>query len=222
MKFIMTTSSHSHHLGRFIFATALIGLALLLTFRSDAQTQKSDATNKKQSGTTTHGEPHAGSRHEQMDRVSRAQLEKAQQELEKAQKHLMEKDWTKVEAEMVKAKAAVEKALRSVEFDFAKAEIEKAMAEMKKSLTAQEGKFAQEMKKAEAEMKRAQAELELMQEGMELMEKDGLIKPGESINIDWDDDILIINGQRQNREISDRYKKYFKQHKNRNKRSIEI
>jgi hypothetical protein len=209
----MTASTRNKLTNRLFFATTLLGLALLLTFRTQAQSSQSKTENKKQSGTTTYGQSHAGSGTEQMDGVNRTQLEKAQQQLEKAQQQLMKQDWAKVEAEMQKAKTELEKALQSTELEFAKAELEKAMVEMEKSLAAQQGKLAVEMKKAEAEMKKAQAEMELMQQGMELMEKDGLLKPGESINIDWEEDTLIINGQRQTKEVSDKYKEYFKKQK---------
>jgi hypothetical protein len=39
--------------------------------------------------------------------------------------------------------------------------------------------------------KKAQEQLSLMQEGMEMMEKEGLIKAGESINIEWEDDMMM-------------------------------
>jgi hypothetical protein len=216
----MTATTQGRYNSRLIFAIALLGIALSLTFRTEAQSSQSKTESKKQSGATTYGQSHAGSGTEQMDGVTRAQLEKAQQQLEKAQQQLMKQDWAKVEAEMVQAKAALEKALKSTEFDFAKAEMEKAMVEMEKSLSAQQGKLAVEMKKAEAEMKKAQAEMELMQQGMELMEKDGLLKPGESINIDWEEDILIINGQRQTKAVSDKYKKYFKKQKTNNHKVV--
>ncbi len=218
----MTAITQGRYNSRLIFAIALLGIALSLTFRTEAQSSQSKTESKKQSGATTNGPSHAGSGTEQMDGVNRAQLEKAQQQLEKAQQQLMKQDWAKVETEMAQAKAQLEKAIRSAEFDFAKAEMEKAMVEMEKSITAQQGKLSVEMKKAEAEIKKAQAELELLQEGMELMEKDGLLKPGESINIDWEDDFLIINGERQTKAVSDKYRKYFKKQKDGNPRKIEI
>jgi hypothetical protein len=209
----MTATTQRRYNSRLILAIALLGIVLSLTFRTEAQSSQSKNESKKQSGATTYGQSHAGSGTQQIEGVTRAQLEKAQQQLEKAQQQLMKQDWAKVEAEMQKAITELEKALRSTDFEFAKAEMEKAMVEMEKSLAAQQGKLAVEMKKAEAEMKKAQEEMELMQQGMELMEKDGLLKPDESMNIDWDDDILIINGQRQTEAVSDKYRKYFKKHR---------
>jgi len=151
----MTAITRVQLTNKLIFATTLLGLALLLTFRTQAQGSQSKTENKKQSSTATHGQSHANSGTEQMDGVTRAQLEKAQQQLEKAQQQLMKQDWAKVETEMAQAKAQLEKAIRSTEFDIAKAEMEKAMVEMEKSLAAQQGKLAIEMKKAEAEIPRS-------------------------------------------------------------------
>jgi hypothetical protein len=48
-----------------------------------------------------------------------------------------------------------------------------------------------------------------MQQGMEELKKDGLLKDGEELDIEWDNNTLIINGNRQPAAVSEKYRKYF-------------
>lgn len=212
----MTTNTQHRRLGGWLLlAAGTLGLLMTLTFRTQAQTSSSPKKGK-QGATAPRSQSDAKGGTMEMDGISKAELEKAQLELERAQSEMAKQDWKKVEAEMANAKLELESAMKTAQVAFEKEAMEKAMVEMEKSLAKNKGQFENEMKKAQVEMKKAQQQLALMQKGMELMEKDGLIKPGESINIDWEDDILIINGQKQSKEVSDKYRKYFKHEKHHN------
>lgn len=213
-----TTTLHRRLAGWLLFAGCTLGLLMTLTFRTQAQTTtpkkgKQGKTLPREQASTSSTESNAKSRSVEMDGLSRAELEKAQLELERAQVELSKQDWKKIEAEMANAKVEMEKAIKASQAAFEIEGMQKAMAEVEKSLAKQQGKIADEMKKADIHLKKAQEQLSLMQEGMELMEKEGLIKTGESINMEWEDDIMILNGKKQSKEVSDKYRKYFRHEK---------
>ena len=211
-----TTTQHRRLAGWLLFALCTLGLLMTLTFRTQAQSTtppkkgKQGKTLPKEQASATSTESHAKSRSVEMDGISRAELEMAQLEMERAQAEMAKQDWKKVEAELANAKLEVERAIKASQAAFEIEGMQKAMAEVEKSLANQKGKIANEMKKAELEMKKAQEQIGLMQQGMEMMEKEGLIKPNESINLEWEEDIMILNGKKQSKEVSDKYRKYFK------------
>jgi len=210
-----TTTLHRRLAGWLLFAGCTLGLLMTLTFRTQAQTTttkqgKQGKTLPRKQTSITSTESNAKSRSVEMDGISRAELENAQLELERAQAEIAKQDWKKVEAELANAKVEVERAIKASQAAFEIEGMQKAMAEAEKSLANQKGKIADEMKKAELEMKKAHEQIGLMQQGMEMMEKEGLIKPNESINLEWEDEIMILNGKKQSKEVSDKYRKYFK------------
>jgi hypothetical protein len=215
-----TTTQHRRLAGWLLFAGCTLGLLMTLTFCTQAQTTtpkkgKQGTTLPREQASAANTESHANGRAVEMDGVSRAELEKAQLELERAQAKMSKQDWKKIESEMAQAKVEMEKVMKASQAAFEMEGMQKAMAEMEKTLTKQQEKIANEMKKADFQLKKAQEQLNLMQQGMELMEKDGLLKAGESINIGWDEEIMILNGKKQSKEVSEKYRKYFKHEKHR-------
>jgi hypothetical protein len=69
------------------------------------------------------------------------------------------------------------------------------------------------MKDARRQMEAAQEELQLMKNGIEELIKDGIAKKDETAEIEWDGNILVVNGKRQSAEVSRKYETYFKKGK---------
>ncbi len=198
--------------GWLLFTSCTLGLIMALTFRTQAQ---SSGTHEKEPKTkaAAPGQSNAKGRVMEMDRLTEEELARAQEELARAQQKIASQDWAKVEAELAKAAVEVEKAMKASHVAMEKAALEKTFADVQRELSRNKVNLEKEMKKAEAAMERAQKDLKLMEEGMQEMQKDGLIKKGESIELKWDGDTLILNGQRQPAGVSEKYKKYFnKQH----------
>jgi len=209
----MTTTTPQRSLAAMLlFKTGT--MVILMAIICSAQAQSTNQPKKaKQSTTTAPAQPNAKNGSWEIDGMTKVELEKAQLELERAQLELSKQDWKKIESEMAHAKVEMEKAMKEAQAAFEMEGMQKVMAEMEKTLGKQQGKIANEMKNADIQLKKAQEQLSLMQEGMEMMEKEGLIKAGESINIEWEDDMMIINGKKQSKEVSDKYRKYFKHEK---------
>ena len=206
----MTLSTPNRRvLGWFVFAVTTLGLLFFLSFRTQAQPTKSKAEKGKQATTAAPGKSYAEGRLMEMDRLTEEELMKAQAELEKAQRELSVHDWAKIDAEMARASAEVERALVASKAAIERDVMKKAMAQVERELAASKGQMEHAMRKAQVEMEHAQKDLKLMEEGMQEMQKDGLIKKGESVELKWDGDTMILNGQRQPAAVSEKYKKYF-------------
>ena len=223
----MTPSTpKSRILGWFVFAAITFGLLFFLSFRTQAQSTQSKTQKGKQGTTAAPGQSHAEGRILEMDRLTEDELARAQVQLEKAQQKLAQQDWAKVEADLAKAAVEVEKAMKASHVAMEKAALEKAFADVQRELSQNQVHIEKEMKKAQVEMERAQKDLKLMEEGMQEMQKDGLIKKGESIDVKWEGDTLILNGQRQPAAVSEKYKKYFNKRyfekKQKDYRNVEI
>jgi translation initiation factor 2 beta subunit (eIF-2beta)/eIF-5 len=203
---MITTTPPRSLSGMLLFKTGT--MAILMAIICSAQAQQPKKAN--QSTTTAPSQSNAKNGSWEIDGMTKVELEKAQLELERAQLELSKQDWKKMEAEMAQARAEMERAMQTAQVAYEKESIKKAMAEIDKTLAQQKGNIASEMKKAEGQIKKAHDQIRFLQEGMELLEKDGLIKPGESINIDWEGDIMILNGKKQSKEVSEKYRKYFK------------
>jgi phenylalanyl-tRNA synthetase alpha subunit len=85
------------------------------------------------------------------------------------------------------------------ELENAKLEIEKNKVNMK-----------EEMSKAKEDIKKAKEELKAWQQMLDEMEKDGLINTKEDYDIEYKDNELYINHQKQAQEVLNKYKDYFK------------
>ncbi|HSK12618.1 MAG TPA: hypothetical protein VK907_05350 [Phnomibacter sp.] len=132
-----------------------------------------------------------------------AQMEKAFTTLHENDK-LLGIDKETMGREMQKATRELEK-LKTLQLP----DMEKEISQLKEDLSRQKFDFAKEMEKAKIEMDKAREQLHQMAEGLRLMEADGLLEKGEPVTIDWEEDIMILNGKPQTKEVSDKYRKYF-------------
>jgi hypothetical protein len=130
----------------------------------------------------------------------RQQMERALKAADLAQmqaKALRQMDWEKMEKQLETA--------QTINYEQMALQMAEATVQMEKA-----GKLiGPQLEKAREEMKKTQQEMKLMQQGVLELKKDGLIKDGEELNIEWDSNTLIINGSRQPAAVSEKYRKYF-------------
>ncbi|HSC53457.1 MAG TPA: hypothetical protein VLC98_07555 [Phnomibacter sp.] len=88
-------------------------------------------------------------------------------------------------------------------------ELERSLAKAQEELARNAGNIELEMAKAQKDMQAAKVQMELFSKGIAELEKDGLIKKTDPLDIQWENDTLLLNGQKQSKEISDKYRKYF-------------
>lgn len=146
-----------------------------------------------------------------LEQVKNINFDKISQEVTASLKNI---NWDKTRAE-------VDKAMREAEIQMKKIDISKEMQEAKESLrTAKMNINMDEIKKtveksmaaAKVGIEKARKELGQLKEFTENLEKDGLIDTKKGYRIEIKKGDLYINGNKQSKEISDKYRKYFKDH----------
>ena len=121
-------------------------------------------------------------------------LEKMQADI---QKSLISIDFAEIEREVSNAK--------NINFK----QIEEEIAAAKLQLDHQKINLKLQMKKADEDMKKAKQQIAVVRAGIVELEKDGLIQKGEKIQVEYKRGILFLNGKRQSKAISKKYKRYF-------------
>ncbi len=133
----------------------------------------------------------------------KADVERAMQEAQlqnmdvKIKEQLSKIDMQKMEQEMAKAKILSQE------------QLDKQMEQLKEQMSKVKIDMKQTMEQATQQMQKAKEHLNLLQEGLNELEREGLVKKGDKVSIEWKDDILILNDKPQSKEVSERYKKYF-------------
>ncbi|WP_207514421.1 hypothetical protein [Longitalea luteola] len=142
-----------------------------------------------------------------LDEVKKIDKEELRHELEKAQKHVQEalkkEEWKE---ELKKAQAFNRDEVKK-ELENARKEIAKVKGELKK----QQFDFSKEMDKAKMEIDKAKTDMKGYQEMIYDMEAAGLLSTKEDYTIEYKNGDLFINDKKQPQEITDKYKKYFRQ-----------
>jgi hypothetical protein len=119
-----------------------------------------------------------------------------------------------------KLSSEVARALKEVNFEKMQAELKEMqlvnMAEVERSMKKVQEELERTnlnmegiLEKAKKEMGAARQQLKLISEGIDELEKDGLIKKTDTINIEWEKETLILNGVKQSKSVSEKYRKYF-------------
>lgn len=145
--------------------------------------------------------------------------------LEKEIKASMEKvDWKKIQVDVERAMKEAEVKMKDIDMS----KLHKQMEEMQENLRKQELKMKingekirkqveESMKKAKVNMERAKVDMEKAKEEIKFMneftdelEKDGLINKKKGYKVEVKNGELYINGTKQSKEVSDKYRKYFK------------
>ncbi|MDE3252849.1 MAG: hypothetical protein KGO92_08575 [Bacteroidota bacterium] len=146
-----------------------------------------------------------------MEQVKKINFDKISEEVTASLKNI---NWDKTRAE-------VDKAMREAEIQMKKIDISKEMEKAKENLkSAKMNINMDEIKKtveksmaaARVGIEKAKKEIAQLKEFTENLEKDGLIDTKKGYRIEIKKGELYINGTKQSKEISDKYRKYFKDH----------
>jgi len=130
----------------------------------------------------------------------------------------MEKvDWKKMQLEIEKAMKEAEVAMKSIDMSKLEKQMEALQETMKKhevEMKINSEKIREQvqesMKKAKVDMEKAREEMKFIKEFTDELEKDGLINKKKGYKIEVKNNELYINGNKQRKETSDKYRKYYK------------
>ena len=149
-----------------------------------------------------------------MAEIKNIDFEKVGREVEATLKKV---DWDKTSREINKAVREVdfkikEIDMKQIEKELARAKIDIEAAKMIAKIDREMIKRSIEKGLAEARIgiEKAKKELSLMKEFTETLEKEGLINRKKGYQIEIKNGEMIINGNKQSKEINDQYRKYFK------------
>lgn len=160
-------------------------------------------------------------------------LEKIQTDLDKQmlklEKELSAKNWQQEQEKLQKELADVnfDKALKEVELSLAKLkeegfekelklELEKARKDIERSKKQMKfdapdfGQIEKELQRAKLEMQKGKKEMKELENMLRDMKADGLIDENADYDIEYKNGDLYINGKQQSKEVTDKYRKYFK------------
>lgn len=151
---------------------------------------------------------------EAMASIEKVDMKKIQEEIRAAMKKV---DWEKIRVDVDKAVKEAEMKIKEIDFS----KMEKEMAEMQEKLKAQQleikidgEKIRREveegMKKAKEGMEKAREEMRHLKAFTDELEKDGLIDKKKGYKVQVKDGELYINGTKQSKETSDKYRKYYR------------
>lgn len=155
--------------------------------------------------------------------LSKIDLEEIRKEVESSLKEIdTEKITKEVQAEIKKIdfdkiKIEINNALKDAQVEVKKVDMEKVkqqMQELKQSMNS--GKFKQQMddamKGAKEAIQNAKEQLQELKQFTDELQKDGLIDKKKGYSVEWKNGgDLYINGNKQSKEISGKYKKYYKE-----------
>ncbi len=115
--------------------------------------------------------------------------------MRKAALQMKEVDMKNIEKEMEKAKSEMDIERKKTQFD---------MDHFRKNLE-------ESLSKAKVGIQKAKQELLLLKEFTEALEKDGLIDKNKGYKVQIKNGEMYINGNKQSKEVNDKYRKYFKE-----------
>ena len=146
--------------------------------------------------------------------MSKVDMKKIREEIRASMDKI---DWNKMKEDIDKAMKEAEVSMKQIDLS----KLEKEMAELESKLSKQsfdinidaekiKMQVEQGMEKAKKGMEKALAELKILEEFTTELEKDGLIDKKKGYKIQVKDGELYINGTKQSKEASDKYRKYYK------------
>ncbi len=128
-------------------------------------------------------------------------------------------DWEQIRVDVDKSLKQAEEEMKKVDLR----KIDEQMKEMQEKFNSKEFKeqfnseklnqqIADAMKNARESIDKAKQEIQQYKEFTDSLEKDGLIDKKKGYKIEWKDNgDLYLNGNKQAKEVSDKYRKYYKQ-----------
>jgi hypothetical protein len=145
-----------------------------------------------------------------MEEVKKVDFAKLDQEIKAAMKNI---DWESIRRETDKAMREVEARLKEVDLKEVKVQMDKLKTELdaKKFIDMESIQKSVEAGLAGARigMEKAKAELAKFKEFIDTLDKDGLIDKKKAYRVETRNDELYINGTKQSKETTDKYRKYF-------------
>lgn len=139
--------------------------------------------------------------------IAKVDWQKIEADMQEAKKHLNDVEWKKVNEEM---KAAMKK-MKEVDMEKIKEEVSKAHAEVVKI---DHKKIKEDVEKAMAGAKvsieKAKVDMQNLRDFTKALESDGLIKKNQPYKIEVKGNELYINDVKQSKEVSEKYRKYYK------------
>jgi len=163
---------------------------------------------------------------EVQESLKKIDFDKIQREIDQSLQEVSKIDKEQIARELSKAKLQVDQALEKANWqqewknslNIQQEEIQKQMADAKKQmqkaeedLKHQKFNFKKDLDKAKTDIDHAKEELKSYQEMIYDMEKDGLLDTKDDYSVEYKDGDLFVNGKKQPQEVTDKYKKYFKQ-----------
>jgi len=125
-------------------------------------------------------------------------------------------DWDKMKIEVSKAMDKAKVEMAKVDKEQIKQSLEKAKAELKSEqlkqhidLSNMKKEVEESMAKARKEIEKAKVEIANYRSFVAALQQDGLIKAGAPYKIELKDNVLYINGIKQTRETTEKYRKYY-------------
>lgn len=141
--------------------------------------------------------------------VKKIDVEKITEQIDKSIKNI---DWGKMNNEVVKnlnvSKLKMEEAAK--EMDHVKANLERQKVQIKLNTGRVREDIENAMRKAKRSIENAKEELRNMKEFTDALEKDGLINKSKAYKIEVKNSELYIDGKKQSKEISDKYRQYYR------------
>ncbi|MEJ7682441.1 MAG: hypothetical protein WKG06_32235 [Segetibacter sp.] len=142
---------------------------------------------------------------EQMKQVD---VEKINKQLKESLKNI---DWEKINNQVVESVNVSKFKMAEVkkEMEQVKANLEKQKIDIKSNAAKIEADIEKAMKNAKRSIENAKEELKNLREFTDVLEKDGLIDKSKKYKIEVKNDELYIDGKKQSKEISDKYRQYY-------------
>jgi hypothetical protein len=146
--------------------------------------------------------------------MSKVDMKKIQEEIKTSMNKI---DWKKIREEIDSSLKQAELNMKQIDLG----KLQKEMSELEEKLSRQQfninidaekiGREVEEgMQKAKVGMEKAMAEMKMMQEFTDELEKDGLIDKKKGYKVQLKDGELYINGTKQSKETSDKYRRFYK------------
>lgn len=128
--------------------------------------------------------------------------EKMKAEMDKAMAELKSSNWQEELQRGMKEINSAMAEIKNINGTEIKKELENARQEIEKAKLTMKN----DMAKARVDMAKARTEMTHLKALLQDLQKDGLIKKGEDVKLEWKSGRLYINGKEQSAEISEKYK----------------
>ncbi len=145
--------------------------------------------------------------------VTKINFDEINKNIDAAMKNI---DWEKMKIDVNKSMDAAKAEMAKVDKEQIKENLEKVKIELQSEqfkqsidLSNLQKELEKNMANARKEMEKAKAEIGNYKNFVAALQSDGLIKAGEPYKIELKDNVLYINGVKQSKETTEKYRKYY-------------